>query len=671
MILEQLTLDNFRVFEGKHTFDLAPRVKYGKKRPIVLFGGLNGSGKTTILAAVRLALYGKLSLGMRLSSKAYEDHLRKFIHRSKARATNAESSASVQIGFSYASLGVEKHYIVTRSWSDTGKRVKEVLSVEEDVVLLKDLNHDQCQGFLNELVPIGVSDLFFFDGEKIAKLAEDTNGEVLGDAIKKLLGLDLFETLDADLSGLLRSEVKKSSEKDLLSKINNLQDQLKEFKKKAEKELVAYEQLKPQEIETQNNLAKLETELSARGGAWAVTREEAIREQIALSEEQKQLQERLREIIADTFPFTLAREFVQKTLGKLKVESDGKRNQHIAEAVRDHLLAVRERLHPILSEKEIKELEAVISEELSSLSVPGDKFPLVHDISDRVLAQIESVIKSAFEHGQALSKELTQRLEVVEEQLDRAGQRIARAPEEDQIKPLVERIRTADEALRNIRFAQRRHLEQHKSYLLDAIGIARQLDKVLANKSINESKARVVQNADNAKRLLKEFADATTKRKIADLENEFVLSFERLARKKDVHLCASIDPDTFSVILHRPDGVEVDKDELSAGEKQVFAIAILEALARTSGRHLPIIIDTPLGRLDSVHRTKLIERYFPNASHQVIILSTDTEVDESFYKELSPSISHAFKLEYMPESGSTTAQEGYFWRHKSDRVEVA
>ena len=62
------------------------------------------------------------------------------------------------------------------------------------------------------------------------------------------------------------------------------------------------------------------------------------------------------------------------------------------------------------------------------------------------------------------------------------------------------------------------------------------------------------------------------------------------------------------------------KDELSAGEKQIYAIAILEALAKTSGRHLPIIIDTPLGRLDSEHCTKLINNYFPYASHQVIIL---------------------------------------------------
>jgi DNA sulfur modification protein DndD len=100
---------------------------------------------------------------------------------------------------------------------------------------------------------------------------------------------------------------------------------------------------------------------------------------------------------------------------------------------------------------------------------------------------------------------------------------------------------------------------------------------------------------------------------------------------------------------------------LSAGEKQIYAIAILEALAKTSGRKLPIIIDTPLGRLDSKHRRKLVENYFPTASHQVIILSTDTEIDESFHKSLSDHISHTIKLDYDESIASTITNEGYFW----------
>src|SRR5690606_33202414 len=100
-------------------------------------------------------------------------------------------------------------------------------------------------------------------------------------------------------------------------------------------------------------------------------------------------------------------------------------------------------------------------------------------------------------------------------------------------------------------------------------------------------------------------------------------------------------PDAYSVTLFDQTGMLVDKKALSAGEKQIYAIAMLEALGRTSGRSLPLIIDTPLGRLDSKHRDKLVNNYFPTASHQVVILSTDTEIDESFYSALSPEISHA------------------------------
>lgn len=77
MILEKLTVKNFRVFGGEHTFDLTPRVIHNKKCPIILFGGLNGAGKTTILNGIRLALYGKQSLGIAVNKKDYADYLEK------------------------------------------------------------------------------------------------------------------------------------------------------------------------------------------------------------------------------------------------------------------------------------------------------------------------------------------------------------------------------------------------------------------------------------------------------------------------------------------------------------------------------------------------------------------------------------------------------------------
>ncbi|MEI2768378.1 MAG: AAA family ATPase [Nitrosomonas sp.] len=119
MILEKLTVFNFRVFEGAHTFDLVPRIKYNKKDPIILFGGLNGAGKTTILNSIRLVLYGRQSLGVAVNKKDYIDYLEKCIHRSKDKVLQANSS-SIELVFSYASLGIKKNYTVKRQWMLNG-----------------------------------------------------------------------------------------------------------------------------------------------------------------------------------------------------------------------------------------------------------------------------------------------------------------------------------------------------------------------------------------------------------------------------------------------------------------------------------------------------------------------------------------------------------------------
>lgn len=661
MIIERLSIENFRVFNGLHTFDLAPRVKYNKKRPIVLFGGLNGAGKTTTLTAVRLALYGKQAMGTNISQSDYYAYLKNSINRPK-RNTEAPKSASIELTFSYASMGVITHYTVKRSWRDTGKGTTEKLSISEDGHSLSELNSEQCQGFLNELIPIGVSDLFFFDGEKIAELAEDTKGSALGDSVKKLLGLDLIETLDSDLSILLRSEAKKSSSAEAQKKIAQLETKLKQLEDAAEHELSLYEQEKPIELEAINKLNKLELELSSKGGAWAQTRESEVKLRATLSEEKRLLEENLREILAGSYPLSLATSFAESTLEQLHKEANSKRASHVADAIKQRVTALDRSLKHILSEEDYTEAQEVISDNFGPLLRKDRQTSIIHDISDTMLSTIENVITDAKTTQRNRLLALSERLHAITEELDNVESNISRAPEQAQIQPLLLEIAKETRVRVESTSKQKQYIENHKRLLREAISVARQLDKETSTISSEMESTRASHFASSSKSLLADFKDEMAKRKVQDLEERFVESFSKLARKEDINLRATIDPSSFTVRLLGEDGNEIDKDELSAGEKQIYAIAILEALARTSGRRLPIIIDTPLGRLDSIHRTKLVENYFPTASHQVIILSTDTEVDEAFYSELSPNISHAYRLDYDGSTGCTSAAEGYFWR---------
>lgn len=121
-----------------------------------------------------------------------------------------------------------------------------------------------------------------------------------------------------------------------------------------------------------------------------------------------------------------------------------------------------------------------------------------------------------------------------------------------------------------------------------------------------------------------------------------------------------MDPTTLDLKYIGPDGKEVDRASLSAGEKQLMVISLLWALGRCSKKKLPLIIDTPLSRLDSAHRSSVIQTYFPQASDQTIILSTDTEIDQSYYELMRPNIGDEFTLIYNDETKSTTISSGYF-----------
>ncbi len=160
---------------------------------------------------------------------------------------------------------------------------------------------------------------------------------------------------------------------------------------------------------------------------------------------------------------------------------------------------------------------------------------------------------------------------------------------------------------------------------------------------------------------MKEFLRRATASKIDRLSQKVTEAFRFLLSKKTLVQRVLIDPDTFAITLLGESGNCVPKERLSEGEKQIFAISVLWGLSQSSARPLPAIIDTPMARLDSEHRNQLVERYFPHASHQVIVLSTDTEIERRYFHNLQPHIARAYHLTYDEQSRVTRPEEGYFW----------
>lgn len=661
MIINRLSVTDFQVFQGRHEFDLAPRKKYNTRRPVILFGGLNGAGKTTTLTAVRLALYGKQILGRSTSAKAYDAYLAECVHRARDSIVQS-NSASIELDFTYAKLGELKNYRVTRRWTIDGKKLNEKLKIFENDIELTELSNDQCQGFLNELIPVGVSELFFFDGEKIAELADDSNGQALGEAIKKLLGLDMLDTLNADLGIYLRNHSKDNADKDQQAAIKILEEELENKEAQTKEEFSKVEQLTPRIQEIQANIRKIESNLSEQGGAWAISREQEIERQSDLYAERKSIQGQLQELMAGSYPLSIAESYALKTLDQLKAENSHQKKLHTASLVQARLDSLGKKLSKKLKSEELETTNKIIQKEFEKITQIRESVPTIHEKSDGALLSIESTLNQALQNQKALAQKLAKKLNEVEDECDKAGRNIARAPLESKIKPLMDELTGLQNELAKVKSQKNQFIETYKRLLRECIELVRNLEKQSEQSFNSLGDSRAASYAQSSKEVLKIFSKEMAKGKISDLESEFVKSFHRLARKDDIQMTAKIDPSSFAVTLIDSSGQAIDKNRLSAGEKQIYAISILEALARTSGRKLPIIIDTPLGRLDSKHRTKLVNNYFPTASHQVIILSTDTEVDEEFYSELSPSISHAYKLNYDSNSGSTVPSEEYFWK---------
>ncbi len=206
MIINKLRLNNFRVFAGRHEIDLKPQ----KHKPIILFGGLNGAGKTSILTAIRFVLLGRQAFSGNLSNSAFIEELQKLINNSDGKTDNKR--AYLELEFEYVRQGVCYSYCVKRQWQ-YGK-IDELVIIEDGVEKFE-LNYDQAQAFLIELIPAGIADLVFFDGEKIAELAEDNSGIILQHAVKRLLGLDIVTRLKEDLRIYLRKAGIAASEEKL------------------------------------------------------------------------------------------------------------------------------------------------------------------------------------------------------------------------------------------------------------------------------------------------------------------------------------------------------------------------------------------------------------------------------------------------------------------------
>ena len=297
---------------------------------------------------------------------------------------------------------------------------------------------------------------------------------------------------------------------------------------------------------------------------------------------------------------------------------------------------------------------------------PGKAIQARLSLHDPVRGHLTHLRESRLVELKAEAARLLDRLQQATTEREDLERLLAATPNEADIGQVVEKLKVATQLLAR--------LDQQAARLDGEIAAKKAVldsteGKLLAHLQASaragfghEDNARMVVLASKTRDKMTEFLQKATERKIDHLSGLITDSFRYLLRKTGLVERIQIDPGTFAVTLFDARGQPLSRDRLSEGEKQIFAVSMLWGLARSSSRPLPAVIDTPMARLDSAHRTHLVERYFPKASHQVVVFSTDTEVDREYYEKLRPALARAYHLRYDEQAQSAVAEEGYFWK---------
>ncbi|MCI5144039.1 MAG: hypothetical protein D3923_00600 [Candidatus Electrothrix sp. AR3] len=642
---------------------------------MVLISGRNGFGKTSFLNAIRLLFTGvsdELRSGVQRhrkpSSKQYVIGTGDDWWGILNRHAKADTSCSVEIIWREKSEQVT----VRREWTVRNDNCDVLLTVQFSE---KNLKNEEAQSFLNERLPEEYVPFFFFDGERIQELAS-ANIAQTAEHIERLLNISHVNNLREALkkaitewrsAGALDQAAEAELEKakndhSILAKKN--QAQLQEKK------------------EVQYDLEQLDEEITVLQGKQESSRsfisqqdEMAVKRSI---EELKVKKEELTSQIGEDFPVDivlLANERLLKTAqDELTVlfSDNAIHNNSLAKQLLKFLpedlferppfprlaLLLSDEQKQFYTKKMIRKLEEYTGEQ-EEPSANDSLFNLNRADADTLQACIKPYLDSRL---------LRQERKKVFEQLQKVKKGIRQFEDELQNISGMSAVEKQTYKQRKVELEERRSERDILIYQLGEVeknetNLIRREEELKADIRKKEQKLEITKNVrnkiDKAKefqRFFNEYKDRLKKRRRAELEKVVNRYFKQLMTSNELIQHIAID-ENFGVHYQDKDRLPIGMGNLSAGMKQLAATSLLWALKTCSDRPMPIIVDTPMARIDKGNQENLLYHYYPAASEQVILLPTDSEMDERKYKLLKPYIYQEYILKNKTGSKTVPVEE--------------
>lgn len=644
MIIKSIELNNFRIYKGVNKIDLAPDGDHN----IVIISGNNGFGKTTFLMSLVWCLYGRqMDTVDDLYKKEIDEKggYGRYIGNSlnKEAQRKGENRFSVSVTFTDVEIPDTTCTEITiiRSYDSA-------ISTDDELRILidgreSDLFSDRQEEefFIRDyILPMEIAKFFFFDAEKIVSFAEINTPEQrreLSKAYSQVLGIQKYDTLKKELERL-QDEYRKESAKpqdkqnfiDITAKIEKAEesieaigDQIKEYEDR--------------QVQLQYDFNQLQEKLIREGDLMSADRLhelEAKRDnhQRELDEAQDSLKD-----LYNYIPFGLAGSVVSDVAEQLKQEKVFKQNKVQLEGVEEKtddilndLDQARRNYQGVIDvkirnfyEEEIKKL--ILKHFYSEFDTTQfEGFQILHDLTDMQSDEFFNLI-AKIKESKTSFEAMSHKYSTAKAELFKIEKEIREAEknsESEYIQDLRRKKDGLDNEIKQIVLEIGR-LTERREQIKEEIKADKQRKEILSKKIDVAAKNKAVD--DEASRLIhtiQKFLQRFKAEKKKALEQKLEEKLKSFMHKSDFVHKVIVDiqgnGEDVDINLYDKHNNKIDKGNLSMGEKQLFASALLGALVEETQLDFPVFIDSPMQKLDPSHSKNILTKFYPTVSKQVV-----------------------------------------------------
>lgn len=694
MRINNIVLYNFGSYEEENTFDF--RTSEAEKN-IILVGGKNGAGKTTLFTAMRLCLYGYLSMGYKNANAFYNRAITKLINNNAKRIRPANAYVEMELALNNTQ-GIDS-YLLKRSWllEDTLTESFQVVKNGESLPGDKIADFEK---YLLSIIPPELFNLFFFDGEKIADFFLEEGGNArIKEAFLTLCGYDTFEIMRKNFKRIGSSQ---SAVAPMLTSYLAAKETVIDTQKKYQDLSSQLQQCLDDLTSCEADLTSMEKNYHQSGG---LDQDEWNQKLITLKEEEKKRETYnalLKRWANDLVPFLMIREKIvalrtqidkENEVQKLRNFYDVIENPFIKVLIEDKFEALKKEAakqfgnteHTIL-DLSIEENALLISQLSTILNFETAKIEKCKKAIKRSLALTvktrkeldNSSISSVHEYMEKKahlfelkSALLVQRVELEEQLmtqkalLQQAEGSLAQI--QTKLEDDIKKASISDISARAIimldslqKTLYQRQIQKIEAFFRDEIRIlmrkTRFIDDIKIDSDFN---THIYRNEIVEGEKLKEMLACNTEQQlISMIGHAAVQTLYETTKTNHWESLSSFVFEHSEASFYLP--IEIDKTSLSNGEKQIFIMALYHSLVQLCNYEIPFIIDTPFARIDTEHRKNISKYFFSKLSGQVFILSTNEEINSDHVRIIDSKVATTYMLENTDNKRTVVVKNQYF-----------